>query len=123
MEMKLELVTIPVSDVDRAKDFYTNKLGFHLDVDRDLGQMRFVQVTPPGSACSINFGVGMTEAKPGSTGGLLLAVADCAKVRDEFAEKGVDISPAEKKPWGSIHADFKDPDGNPWTVQQKPDRS
>jgi catechol 2,3-dioxygenase-like lactoylglutathione lyase family enzyme len=123
MNMKLELVTIAVSDVDQAKDFYVKKLGFHEDVDQNLGHMRFVQVTPPGSACSISFGEGITDAKPGSAAGMLLAVDDCAKVRDELESKGVEISKAEKKPWGSIHADFLDPDGNAWTLQQKPDRS
>jgi predicted enzyme related to lactoylglutathione lyase len=119
MEMKLELVPLPVSDVDRAKDFYTDKMGFHADIDQRLNdKVRFVQLTPPGSACSIVIGEGITKQQPGSIDGLLLVVADIQAAHDVLKQRGVDITPPEMQPWGSVHADIKDPDGNRWTLQQ-----
>ena len=122
MEMKLELVAVPVSDVDRAKTFYTEKVGFVADHDyRVSDEMRFVQCTPPGSACSIAFGLGITKAEPGSLEGLQVVVADVAKAREELVARGVDVSDVEVFPWGSfVH--FADPDGNQWAVQQLPER-
>jgi len=118
MEMKLELVPLPVTDVDRAKAFYTDKLGFHADIDQRLGDMRFIQLTPPGSACSITIGEGITKQKPGSIDGLLLVVEDIEAVHEALVLKGVDVTEPKMQPWGSIHADLSDPDGNRWTLQQ-----
>jgi predicted enzyme related to lactoylglutathione lyase len=119
MEMKLELVPIPVSDVDHAKAFYTEQVGFNADHDHQLGdEVRFVQLTPPGSACSIVIGNGITHAAPGSAQGTLLVVADIDAVRDELAQRGVEISEVEQTPWGARHAYFSDPDGNSWQLQQ-----
>jgi catechol 2,3-dioxygenase-like lactoylglutathione lyase family enzyme len=120
MEMKLEVVPIGVSDVDRAKAFYVDKFGFHADVDMPLGDKRYVQLTPPGSACSISLGVGITETKPGEIDGLLLVVNDIQEVYDELSGRGVDISKPKKEAWGSTHSYLSDPDGNNWTLQQKP---
>lgn len=119
MEMKLELVPLPVSDVDRAKAFYTEKVGFHADHDRKIGEnVRFVQLTPPGSACSIAFGQGVTKQPPGSIDGLLLVVDDIQKTYEELKQRGVPIREPAMQPWGSVHTDFQDPDGNRWTLQQ-----
>lgn len=119
MDMKLELVSVPVSDVDRAKDFYTAKLGFHADIDRTIPDgRRFCQLTPPGSACSIAIGKGLTEKAPGSQGMLLLVVGDIQRAWEDLTGKGVEVSRPEQQPWGAIHADFADPDGNRWTLQQ-----
>lgn len=119
MQMKLELISVPVSDVDRAKAFYTEKLGFHLDYDRTINEnLRGVQLTPSGSGCSIMFGLGVTTMKPGSVEGLLLVVDDIHKVRNQLAERGVDISEVKVMPWGASHAFFNDPDGNKWQLQQ-----
>ncbi len=119
MEMKLELVAVPVSDVDRAKEFYTAKLGFHADVDRTIPDgRRFCQLTPPGSACSIAIGQGVTEMPPGSLKMLLLVVPDIQLAWQDLMAKGVDVTRPEKQPWGAVHADFTDPDGNRWTLQQ-----
>jgi predicted enzyme related to lactoylglutathione lyase len=119
MEMKLELVPVAVEDVDRAKDFYEQKLGFHVDIDQKVGEdIRFVQLTPPGSACSIAIGVGVTKARSGSLDGLLLVVEDINAVHDALAKRGVDITKPKLMPWGTVHADFSDPDGNRWTLQQ-----
>lgn len=120
MEMKLEVVPIGVTDVDRAKAFYVDKLGFHMDNDQPFGDKRYVQLTPPGSACSISFGVGITETKPGAQDGLLLVVQDIQAVYDELSGKGVDISQPKQEGWGAIHCYLSDPDGNAWTIQQKP---
>jgi catechol 2,3-dioxygenase-like lactoylglutathione lyase family enzyme len=122
MEMKLEVVPIGVSDVDRAKTFYVDKLGFRADVDMPLGDKRYVQLTPPGSACSISFGVGITETKPGAIDGLLLVVQDIQAVYDELSGRGVYISKPKVEGWGSTHSYLSDPDGNRWTLQQKPSR-
>jgi len=119
MDMRIELVPVPVSDVDRAKALYTEKVGFHEDIDARLSDaMRFVQLTPPGSACSITIGEGITTQAPGSTDGVLLVVADIKAAYDELSGRGVDVSEPAMQPWGAIHADFRDPDGNRWTLQQ-----
>ena len=123
MQMKLELVAVPVSDVDRAKAFYTEKIGFHADHDHQVRQdLRFVQLTPPGSACSIVIGVGITTMQPGSLEGLQMVVADVQAVREELVKRGVAISEIDVQPWGSF-AYFRDPDGNRWSLQQLPSRS
>ena len=122
MDFKLELVAVPVSDVDRAKAFYTEKAGFHADHDYTVSdEIRFVQLTPPGSACSIAVGRGLVDAPPGSVQGLQLVVTDIAQARDELAARGVDVSEIQKFPWGSF-VFFADPDGNRWSVQQIPAR-
>jgi len=119
MDMKLELVPVPVSDVDRAKAFYVEQVGFHEDIDARLSeQLRFVQLTPPGSACSIVIGDGMTRQEPGSLEGLILVVQDIQATCDELTKRGVEVSEPAMQPWGAIHADFRDPDGNRWTLQQ-----
>ncbi|MDQ2713365.1 MAG: VOC family protein [Chloroflexota bacterium] len=123
MQMKLELVAVPVSDVDRAKAFYTEKIGFHADFDQQVREdLRFVQLTPPGSACSIVIGVGMTTMQPGSLEGLLMVVSDVRAVREEMVTRGVDISEIDVQVWGTF-AYFRDPDGNSWSLQQIPSRS
>jgi catechol 2,3-dioxygenase-like lactoylglutathione lyase family enzyme len=122
MDCKLELVIIPVSDVDRAKAFYTEKLGFNADHDHTVSDdVRFVQLTPPGSACSIAFGLGLVEGAPGSVKGLQVVVADARAAHDELAERGVEVSDVEVMPWGTF-VSFDDPDGNHWAVQQLPPR-
>jgi catechol 2,3-dioxygenase-like lactoylglutathione lyase family enzyme len=122
MDWKLELIAIPVSDVDRAKAFYTEKIGFHADHDHAVSdQVRFVQLTPPGSACSIAFGKGLTTAAPGSVQGLQLVVADVAAARAELISRGLDIGEVQEFPWGKFIF-FSDPDGNRWAVQQIPKR-
>lgn len=119
MEMKLELVPVPVSDVDRAKAFYVDRVGFHADHDHTLSEsLRFVQLTPPGSACSITIGTGITSSPPGSAQGLLLVVSDIDDARAELAERGVEISEVRAEEWGARHAYFQDPDGNSWQLQQ-----
>lgn len=120
MEMKLEVVPIGVSDVDRAKTFYVKHFGFNADVDQPLGDKRYIQVTPPGSSCSISFGTGITKSKPGSVDGLLLVVKDIEAVYKELVERGVNITKPKTEAWGSIHSYLSDPDGNNWTIQQKP---
>jgi predicted enzyme related to lactoylglutathione lyase len=123
MDWKLELVNVPVSDVDRAKAFYTEKAGFVLDNDAMVGdEMRFVQLTPPGSGCSISIGVGLTDAEPGSLRGLQLVVADIHAARAELLERGLEVGEVAEFPWGSF-VFFSDPDGNGWAVQQVPDWS
>ena len=118
--MTIEVIFVPVTDVDRAKDFYVNKLGFTADHDHKVKEgLRFVQLTPEGSACSIAFGEGITEMKPGTQQGIMMVVGDVRAVSQELKEKGVDISDVEEQPWGTF-AYFKDPDGNGWTLQQLP---
>ncbi|HEX2699047.1 MAG TPA: glyoxalase superfamily protein [Acidimicrobiales bacterium] len=120
MDWKLELVAVPVSDVDRAKAFYTEKVGFAADVDsRVSDEVRFVQLTPPGSACSIALGQGITTAVPGSVQGLQLVVADIHEARSHLAGRGVEVTDVQEFPWGSF-VWFSDPDGNRWSVQQLP---
>jgi catechol 2,3-dioxygenase-like lactoylglutathione lyase family enzyme len=119
MEMKLELVPIPVSDVDRAKAFYVDAVGFVADHDHTLADgVRFVQLTPPGSACSIAIGTGIGTGEPGSAQGMLLVVGDIDAAHAELAGRGVDITPVKDEGWGARHAYFKDPDGNSWQLQQ-----
>ena len=122
MDWKLELVAIPVSDVDRAKAFYTEKVGFNADVDQRVNdQLRFVQLTPPGSACSIALGTGIVDAPPGSARGLQLVVSDINAAHSELAGRGVEVSEVQTFDWGSF-VFFSDPDGNGWAVQQPPAR-
>ena len=122
MDWKLELVAIPVSDADRAKAFYVDQVGFVADHDHHVSDdLRFVQLTPPGSACSIAFGEGLTEAEPGSVKGLQLVVADVEAAHHELTTRGVDASDVQVFPWGSF-VFFEDPDGNRWSVQQLPPR-
>jgi catechol 2,3-dioxygenase-like lactoylglutathione lyase family enzyme len=123
VDMKLELIAVPVSDVDRAKTFYVERAGFRADHDHKLGEdVRFVQLTPPGSACSIAIGSGITDAAPGSAPGITLVVPDIDAVRDTLAERGVNITEVQDRPWGARHAHFTDPDGNPWDLQEVPGR-
>jgi catechol 2,3-dioxygenase-like lactoylglutathione lyase family enzyme len=122
MDYKLELVGVPVTDVDRARDFYV-KAGFVLDVDQAVSdEIRFVQLTPPGSACSIAIGKGMTKMEPGSLDSLQMVVPDAEAARAELLSRGVEVSEVDVMPWGSF-VFFKDPDGNNWALQQLPDWS
>ena len=122
MDWKLELVIVPVSDVDRAKAFYTDKLGFNADHDHRVNdKLRFVQLTPPGSACSIAIGEGITTAAPGSVQGLQVVVADVHAARDQLSARGVDVGEVQVLDWGSFIW-FTDPDGNAWAIQQLPPR-
>ncbi len=122
MEWKLELVAIPVSDVDRAKAFYTDKAGFNADYDYTVSEeIRFVQLTPPGSACSIAIGKGITDAVPGSVVGMQMTVADIEAARKELAGRGAQVSEIQDMDWGRF-VFFADPDGNKWAVQQVPRR-
>jgi predicted enzyme related to lactoylglutathione lyase len=117
MDWKLELVAIPVSDVDRAKAFYVEQAGFVPDHDHLVGEgLRFVQLTPPGSGCSIVLGVGITDSPPG-TAQAQLVVADIEAARAEFVARGTEVSEVQDFPWGSF-VFFSDPDGNRWSVQQ-----
>jgi catechol 2,3-dioxygenase-like lactoylglutathione lyase family enzyme len=118
MDLKLELLTVPVSDVDQAKAFYVDKVGFVADHDHRVNEsLRFVQLTPPGSGCSIAIGEGLTSMAPGSLEGLQLVVDDAEAARAEFAGRGLEVGPVDDLPWGRF-VYFKDPDGNSWNVQQ-----
>jgi catechol 2,3-dioxygenase-like lactoylglutathione lyase family enzyme len=132
MDMRLEVVLVPVSDVDRAKAFYTESLGFELDVDHRVSdEFRVVQVTPPGSACSVVIGTGITDAEPGSYRGTHLVVSDIVATREHLVDRGVDVSDVrhmtpegwqpgpdpEHRDYNSF-ADFSDPDGNTWVLQE-----
>jgi predicted enzyme related to lactoylglutathione lyase len=120
MDWKLEVVAVPVSDVDRAKAFYTEMAGFNADHDHTVSdEVRFVQLTPPGSACSIALGTGITTAIPGSVQGLQLVVSDVTAARAELVDRGVEVSEIQEYPWGSF-VFFSDPDGNGWAVQAMP---
>jgi predicted enzyme related to lactoylglutathione lyase len=120
MDFKLELVAIPVTDVDRAKAFYADQVGFIAEHDHTVSEeVRFVQLTPPGSACSIALGTGIVDSEPGSARGLQLTVADAQAARAELAGRGVEVSELTEFPWGSF-VFFEDPDGNRWSVQQLP---
>ena len=122
MQMKIELVPVPVTDVDRAKAFYVEKIGFHADFDVQVHEgLRFVQLTPPGSACSIVLGVGITTMQPGAIESYLMVVSDVRAVREELVKRGADISEVEVLEWGSF-VYFSDPDGNRWSLQQLPRR-
>ena len=122
MAMKLELVAVPVSDVDRAKAFYVERVGFNADHDHRVQEgLRFVQLTPPGSACSIAIGEGITEMAPGSVKGLQMVVEDVRAVRAALVGRGVEVSEVAVLPWGDF-AFFADPDGNTWALQEITDR-
>ena len=122
MDWKLEVVAVPVSDVDRAKAFYTDQVGFNADHDHRVSdEIRFVQLTPPGSGCSIAIGEGLTSVPPGSAQGLQLVVSDIEAAHDQLAERGVEVSEVQDFPWGRF-VFFNDPDGNGWAVQQLPPR-
>ena len=117
MDWKLELVVIPVTDVDRAKDFYV-RIGFNADHDHTVSpELRFVQLTPPGSACSIALGQGLTDAEAGSVKGLQVVVDDAEAARAALVDRGVEVGPVQNLAWGSF-VYFADPDGNAWSVQQ-----
>jgi catechol 2,3-dioxygenase-like lactoylglutathione lyase family enzyme len=119
MDFKLELVAVPVSDVDRARDFYVEQAGFGLDIDQEVSdEVRFVQLTPPGSACSICIGEGLSNMAPGSLDGLQMVVADIHAAREELVSRGLTtVSEVDVQPWGSF-VFFADPDGNKWAVQE-----
>ena len=120
MDMKLEVVPVPVTDVDRAKAFYVERIGFNADFDQQVDEtVRFVQLTPPGSACSIVIGTGITDMAPGSVKGLMMVVADAQATRDELLGRGAEVSEVEVLEWGSF-VYFSDPDGNTWALQQLP---
>lgn len=118
MDFKIELVILPVTDVDRAKAFYVDQAGFNADHDQVVNpELRFVQLTPPGSACSIAVGMGITDAAPGSIKGLQMVVADIEAAHAELSARGCPVSEIDDQPWGSF-VYFADPDGNQWSVQQ-----
>jgi catechol 2,3-dioxygenase-like lactoylglutathione lyase family enzyme len=120
MDMKLELVAVPVTDVDRAKAFYVDQVGFVADHDHRISDdLRFVQLTPPGSACSVVIGVGVTEMEPGSQKGLQMVVSDADAARRALVDRGVDVSDVDPQPWGRF-VYFADPDGNTWALQELP---
>lgn len=122
MDWKIELIMIPVTDVDRAKAFYADKLGFNVDHDHRVSdELRFVQLTPPGSACSIAIGEGITDATPGSVKGMQIVVADASAAHAQLIERGVDASDVQALDWGNF-VYFSDPDGNAWAVQEIPPR-
>jgi predicted enzyme related to lactoylglutathione lyase len=122
MDWKLELVPLPVSDVDRAKAFYVDQVGFVADHDHRVHEhLRFVQLTPPGSACSLVLGEGVTQMAPGSQQGLQIVVSDVAEARRQLLERGVAVSEIDEQPWG-LFVTFSDPDGNTWALQQIPSR-
>ena len=136
MDWKLEVVTLPVSDLDRARDFYAQKIGFNIDIDQQVSDdMRFLQLTPPGSACSIHLGPGTERWKPGSMEGLFLVVPDVKAAREELVDRGVDVGEVTVFDSGEYRpphegesldlvgvAFFADPDGNRWMIQQIPPR-
>lgn len=120
MDWKLELIAVPVSDVERARAFYTEQVGFNLDHDHTVSDaLRFIQLTPPGSACSITIGTGISEAEPGSVKGLQLVVSDIEAARAELVDRGVAVGEVQDYPWGRF-VFFSDPDGNGWAVQEIP---
>ncbi len=118
--MKLELIGVPVSDVDRAKEFYVDKVGFNADHDHAVSdEVRFVQLTPPGSACSITIGTGITEMTPGSLDNMQMVVSNADDIRAELVGRGVEASEVDEQPWGRF-VYFTDPDGNRWSLQELP---
>jgi predicted enzyme related to lactoylglutathione lyase len=122
MDWKIELVAIPVTDVDRVKAFYVEQVGFHADYDRKVSDtLRFVQLTPPGSACSVVLGIGITDMPPGSQKGVQMVVDDIVRAHNELVARGVPASEIDTQPWGSF-VTFSDPDGNTWALQQLPPR-
>ena len=123
MDWKIELVAMPVTDVDRAKTFYVEQAGFHADHDYQVNEaLRFVQLTPPGSACSVVLGTGITEMSPGSQKGVQVVVGNVKAARQELIDRGVQTSEVDVQPWGSF-VTFSDPDGNTWALQELPPRS
>jgi catechol 2,3-dioxygenase-like lactoylglutathione lyase family enzyme len=121
MDMKLELIPVPVTDVDRAKAFYVDQVGFVADHDHRVHEgLRFVQLTPPGSACSVVLGTGITEMEPGSQRGVQMVVSDVGEARRQLLDRGVAASEVDVQPWGSF-VTFSDPDGNTWALQQLPE--
>ena len=133
MDLKLEVVTIPVSDPDSSRDFYAEKIGFNVDIDQQVGDMRFLQLTPPGSGCSIHLGPGTDKLRPGALEGLFLVVSDVTAAREELAKRGVDVGDVQVFDNGEYRPAqegesldlvgvcfFEDPDGNRWMVQQIP---
>jgi catechol 2,3-dioxygenase-like lactoylglutathione lyase family enzyme len=122
MDWKIELIILPVTDVDRARDFYANQVGFHLDHDHVVSEdLRFVQLTPPGSGCSIAIGKGLTDAEPGSVQGLQIVVDDIEAARTQLLENGVEVGPVDVQPWGHFLY-FADPDGNRLNIPYIPNR-
>jgi catechol 2,3-dioxygenase-like lactoylglutathione lyase family enzyme len=122
MDWKLELVFVPVSDVDQAKAFYADQVGFHADYDVQVNEnLRFVQLTPPGSACSIAIGTGLSDMAPGTLRSLQVVVDDVAAARQQLLDRGVQASDVDVQEWGSF-VYFSDPDGNTWSLQQIPRR-
>lgn len=122
MSWKIEVVPVPVTDVDRAKTFYVEQVGFHADHDHQVDEtVRFVQLTPPGSACSIVIGTGIVEMQPGSLRGVMIVIDDAEATRRELLERGVDASEVDVQPWGRF-VRFSDPDGNLWVLQELPAR-
>jgi catechol 2,3-dioxygenase-like lactoylglutathione lyase family enzyme len=122
MDFRIELLFVPVSDVDRSKAFYADQVGFHVDYDQTVSpELRFVQLTPPGSACSIAIGTGLIDTKPGSLKGVQVVVDDADAARAHLREHGVEATPVQDLEWGRFTT-FKDPDGNEWTLQQLPPR-
>jgi uncharacterized glyoxalase superfamily protein PhnB len=122
MDCKIELIFVPVTDVDRAIEFYVDKVGFNLDMQARVDEnIRFVQVTPPTSACSIAFGEGISEMTPGTQNGIQAVVPDAEAARQQLVDNGVDATPVQKLAWGSFTS-FTDPDGNTWTLQELPPR-
>jgi catechol 2,3-dioxygenase-like lactoylglutathione lyase family enzyme len=122
MDWKIELVAIPVTDVDRAKAFYVDQVGFNADHDIQVNDnLRFVQLTPPGSACSVVLGTGITEMAPGSQRGVQIVIADADAAREQLVSKGVEASDVDEQPWGRF-VYFADPDGNTWSLQEIPPR-
>jgi catechol 2,3-dioxygenase-like lactoylglutathione lyase family enzyme len=122
MDWKIELVAIPVTDVDRAKAFYVDQVGFNADHDIQVNDnLRFVQLTPPGSACSVVLGTGVTEMAPGSQRGVQIVIADADAAREQLVNRGVEASEVDEQPWGRF-VYFADPDGNTWSLQEIPPR-
>ena len=123
MDIKIEVIHVPVSDVDVAKAFYVDKLGLHEDIDVTVTEgLRFVQLTPPGSACSVVIGEGLTDMEPGSQRGIMAVIDNADDARSRLLDKGVEASEVDEQEWGRF-VYFADPDGNAWTLQQLPDRS
>jgi catechol 2,3-dioxygenase-like lactoylglutathione lyase family enzyme len=123
MDWKIEVVFLGVTDVDKAKAFYVDQVGFHADHDVQVNEsLRFVQLTPPGSACSVAFGQGVTDMEPGSQRGVMIVVSDVKAAREQLLARGVEASDIDEQPWGSF-VRFSDPDGNTWALQEVPARA
>jgi catechol 2,3-dioxygenase-like lactoylglutathione lyase family enzyme len=121
-DWRIELITIPVTDVDRAKAFYVDQVGFIADHDQTVTEsLRFVQLTPPGSACSIAFGTGLTDMEPGSQRGIQIVIPNADEAYEHLRSRGVDATPVDEQPWGRF-VTFSDPDGNQWALQELPQR-